>query len=310
MNIENPVKYKRGSFEFNFCFIVSQETYEIPRNREIISLSLKKVAAILTQMELESDFLSCHLVGSQPKSEDKDPVKVQYKERLQYFIKDLFTQLSEETQKSFCIPIDDLNCFGLNLEEKCTDSKIELKPNDVPIFIEPHLKQNLSQAIIKDQNLLLSRIFFFLDGKNTILQISVGSQTNIEYVYDAIRHLMVSNIITIKPLFRFGDNYNLTDDFRSILVHNPEIAHSKFEECSDFIYSQINTDQIYNLDKLIALFEQDDPTIPQREIEIQNADVLRQIKYYQSIGIKLPCFEKFMTSLQNKKLDINNYFLP
>ena len=85
---------------------------------------------------------------------------------------------------------------------------------------------------------------------------------------------MSTNIITLKPLFRFGDNYTFSNEFRSILVHHPEEAHQLFEECSDFIYSQINTDPIYNLDKLITFFQQDDPNIPQREIEINNSEVL------------------------------------
>jgi hypothetical protein len=94
INIENPVKYKRGSFEFNFCFIVSEETYQTERDRQILTLSLKKVAGILTQMELESDFLSCHLAGSLPKSEDKDPIKVLYKDRLLHFVKELYLKLT------------------------------------------------------------------------------------------------------------------------------------------------------------------------------------------------------------------------
>jgi hypothetical protein len=78
VNIENPSKYKRGSFEFNFCFIISAETYVDIKNQLVICTILKKVSSILAQMELENDFLSCSLAGAPPKSDLKDPLKIEH----------------------------------------------------------------------------------------------------------------------------------------------------------------------------------------------------------------------------------------
>lgn len=73
VNVENPNKYKRGSFEFNFCFILEKESFENEVHRDIVQHIIKKMACILTQMELENDFLSCNLADSPPKSDMKDP---------------------------------------------------------------------------------------------------------------------------------------------------------------------------------------------------------------------------------------------
>ncbi len=48
INIENANKYKRGSFEFNICFIINENTYLQDENRSIITKALKKLAYILT----------------------------------------------------------------------------------------------------------------------------------------------------------------------------------------------------------------------------------------------------------------------
>ncbi len=37
-------------------------------------------------MELETDFLSCSLTGSQPKSDLKDPIKIEKKKKLKIVI--------------------------------------------------------------------------------------------------------------------------------------------------------------------------------------------------------------------------------
>ena len=87
INVENPNKYKRGSFEFNVCFIVSGQTFENNRNHQIISMSLKKIASALTQLELERDYLSCWLAGSAKTSDLKDSQKQKVKENLQGVIK-------------------------------------------------------------------------------------------------------------------------------------------------------------------------------------------------------------------------------
>lgn len=84
--MENPSKYTRGSFEFNFCFIIAEKTFKDPHYKDIVTMILKKISSILTQMELETDFLSCTLAGSKPKSDVKDPAKISAKRRLQYLI--------------------------------------------------------------------------------------------------------------------------------------------------------------------------------------------------------------------------------
>ena len=75
INVENPNKYKRGSFEFNVCFIVSGHTFLNNRNHQIISMALKKMANVLTQLELEREYLSCWLAGSAKTSDLKDGQK-------------------------------------------------------------------------------------------------------------------------------------------------------------------------------------------------------------------------------------------
>mmetsp|Transcript_31761 Transcript_31761/g.48731 ORF Transcript_31761/g.48731 Transcript_31761/m.48731 type:complete len:82 (-) Transcript_31761:199-444(-) len=74
-------------------------------------MALRKMAQLLTSMELESDFLSCTLAGSAPKSDLKDPTKIEEKERLGWVIQELYTNLVEQKTETFAIPVDDANCL-------------------------------------------------------------------------------------------------------------------------------------------------------------------------------------------------------
>ena len=75
-------------------------------------------------MELETDFLSCTLQGSAPKSDLKDPRKIANKDQLQQVIQMIYSNLAEDTGRmkdpnslpSFCIPLDELNCLCLSFK--------------------------------------------------------------------------------------------------------------------------------------------------------------------------------------------------
>mmetsp|Transcript_18396 Transcript_18396/g.31455 ORF Transcript_18396/g.31455 Transcript_18396/m.31455 type:complete len:97 (+) Transcript_18396:493-783(+) len=84
-------------------------------------------------MELETDFLSCQLAGSVPKSDQKDPLKIKNKDKLSDVVRQLFLCLTYPESRQinlgqdikFSIGIDELNCFSFSLES--TQHHVEMK---------------------------------------------------------------------------------------------------------------------------------------------------------------------------------------
>lgn len=160
-------------------------------------------------MELETDFLSCNLANSPPKSDLKDEQKLKFKDKvLTKFISGLYSKLCESGEESFCLPLDDMNCFlfqykhtpptppkmlqeiefeWLSFEHQQTLKTTKpVQENEVPYFTEPHLQMELKLVIFTNENLLLRRIIDYINGKFTAKQISALSNTNINYVKEAI----------------------------------------------------------------------------------------------------------------------------
>ena len=98
IDICDTMKYKRGSFEFNVCFMLSkkreglfghqQENEDTDDfcnqivDEEVITRALYKLQSHLIEMELESDFLSCTPADAQPKSDETCQVKLKKKSEM------------------------------------------------------------------------------------------------------------------------------------------------------------------------------------------------------------------------------------
>ena len=82
-------------------------------------------------MELETDFLSCSLAGSAPKSDLKDNQKIDLKEKvLSNFVSQLYGKLTSSTQEAFCLPLDDMNVFTLSFKSICPSQQQHI-PKDI-----------------------------------------------------------------------------------------------------------------------------------------------------------------------------------
>ena len=102
--------------------------------------------------------------------------------------------------------------------------------------IDPTLFADLKESILKNNHILLNRVLNHINNKSTVAQIAEASKTKLEYVRDAIQHLILYEIVDMQPVFKFSNRYMYTDDFKIFLMAQPLDAFEQFEECSDFLY--------------------------------------------------------------------------
>lgn len=77
---------------------------------------LQKIQSILTQMELESEFLSCMKDETAWKSNIVCPEKMKRKERLQFVIEQIYANLTNPQSEEFGFAIDELNFFSFSFQ--------------------------------------------------------------------------------------------------------------------------------------------------------------------------------------------------
>lgn len=90
------------------------------------------MACTLTQMELETDFLSCQDPQSPPKSDIKDNKKLAQKNILDQVVFQFYKML-KQGEGTHAIPIDELNCFTFSFDSILPDFCIPpINEHDVP----------------------------------------------------------------------------------------------------------------------------------------------------------------------------------
>ena len=93
VEILNPKKYERKSYEFNFGMIVESKDFENSSKRNIYEQLLRKMATYLTILEVDHEFLSL----------------IERKRYLEDFIKVLYHKINDTAtieNHSFSIPLD------------------------------------------------------------------------------------------------------------------------------------------------------------------------------------------------------------
>lgn len=177
------MKYKRGSFEFNICFLLSSkndaqanEDSDLDFDQEVdedaITRALYKLQSHLIEMELESDFLSCTPADAQPKSDQTCSHKLKKKnEVLEYTIRELFLNLVSPTVTSFILPLDELNSLQFHKRPVpvARDKQYDFKPEVPYLDVAPYLLDILQEFFDQQQNLLVLRILpFLLEARYTV----------------------------------------------------------------------------------------------------------------------------------------------
>ncbi|XP_062575588.1 GATOR1 complex protein NPRL2-like [Saccostrea cucullata] len=196
----DDTKYQRNALMFNLCFVFDQNVDT--SNHEPV---VKKLALYLTQIELESGFLS------KEKSQEQIPV---FMEKVLHLL----------NKYGFCrIPVGE----SITVHLKVTVNIAEPPPvldHDVPILIKD--KGRPQQA----WDLTTQQVLPYIDGFNPTCRIAVEADVEINLVKSCLQNLLYYNIIKIIPVFQYSNMYTVTSDIKK-LFSDPHLQ----DQCMHFI---------------------------------------------------------------------------
>lgn len=98
VEILNSKKYERKSYEFNFGLVLRVEEYEDLHKRQVYEWIVRKMAAYLTLLEVEHEFLWV-------------PERKKYLAEIVKVLYDKMTAEESLEHVSFCVPFDYQNCI-------------------------------------------------------------------------------------------------------------------------------------------------------------------------------------------------------
>lgn len=255
--------YARNSFGFNFCFVFSYESDTTPYEGNI-----KRIGKMFRALEEQSQLLSKSLKDShvyyqtqQNISNNLHPnqnipnkfnmtdkylkiiddwddashqivlskkapgLDISLQQNL-FSIESLIQQIFQDLNNySECmIPIDASNSVDLKLFP-ISPPPPHVQPYDVPIAL---VKLDLLFDSLWDSTML--KIVPFINGINSISQISELSNANLELTKECIRHLLHYKSITLLDIFQFQNRYTVTSSIGNFL-RDPNMANS----CQDYV---------------------------------------------------------------------------
>lgn len=260
VNIYAP-HYARNSFGFNFCFVFSYESDTTPYEGNI-----KRIGKMFRALEEQSQLLSkslkdSHLyyqqnVSGTPHSSQNIPAKFNMTNKYLRIIDDwdeashqivldkkapgldigpqqkissiesLIQQIFQDLNNySECmIPIDASNSVDLKLFP-ISPPPPQVHSHDVPIAL---VKLDLLIDSLWDPTML--KIMPFINGINSIAQISELSNANLDLTKECIRHLLHYKSITLLDIFQFQNHYTITSLISNFL-RDPNMASA----CQDYV---------------------------------------------------------------------------
>ncbi|ODQ48792.1 hypothetical protein PICMEDRAFT_27163, partial [Pichia membranifaciens NRRL Y-2026] len=198
-------QYARNSFGFNFCFVFSYESDTTPYEGNI-----KRIGKMFRALEEQSQLLSKSL---------KDSHKISSIESL---IQQIFQDLNNYSE--CMIPIDASNSVDLKLFP-ISPPPPQVHSHDVPIAL---VKLDLLIDSLWDPTML--KIMPFINGINSIAQISEFSDANLDLTKECIRHLLHYKSIALLDIFQFQNHYTITSLIGNFL-RDPNMASA----CQDYV---------------------------------------------------------------------------
>lgn len=179
-------KYQRNALMFNLCFVFEQDVDTI--NHEPV---VKKLASYLTQIELESGFLS---------AERSQGLIPQFMEKVLHLL-NKYGRCS--------IPVGE----SITVHLKVTVNISEPPPvldHDVPILIRDRVRPH------HEWDLTTQQVLPYIDGFNPTCRIAVEADVEINLVKSCLQNLLHYNIIKIIPVFQYSNMYTVTSDIKKL----------------------------------------------------------------------------------------------
>ncbi|KAL3853694.1 hypothetical protein ACJMK2_017216 [Sinanodonta woodiana] len=201
--IDNP-KYDRNALIFNLCFVFDAQTQTCPYD-----LVIKKLASYVTQLELESGFLS----------------NDETKSTLPKLLTDILVKLNEN------------GCCSIVMGELCTiylkvspviEDPNSVQDHDVPIFTSKKVEVGSPLWDITTQQVLQ-----YIDGFNHVAKIATEADVEINLVKACLQNLLHYKVITIISIFQYSNVYTCTPNICR-LANDPDLQ----EECIQFVATQ------------------------------------------------------------------------
>ena len=181
--------YARNAYLFNFAFVLEEETPFASYNTVTL-----KLASLLKTLEEQSRFLS----------RDKSPPN---SGKIYALCEVLMEDLNNycETQ----IPIDDFNTLNIKLFPTYPPPPPVL-PHHVPLSTV-----RLADLVDDNWDLTVLRVLPYIDGVNSVKQISLRADTDYKLTRKAIQHLLYYGSLLLLDIFQFS----------AIYAPTAEIAH-------------------------------------------------------------------------------------
>ncbi|CCF60645.1 hypothetical protein KAFR_0L00380 [Kazachstania africana CBS 2517] len=240
--------YARNFFSFNFVFIFSYDCQTLPYEPAIERLgkmfkTLEEQSQILSKSQRTSAFFK--------DGEDVDFVDTKFS------IQDLLMRLYQDLNNySEClIPIDEGNEINIKIFPVLKPpTSVQISIEDVPLSIV-----NLDKIVDLNWDPTMLSILPFIDGVNSITNISHLSDSDPNLVIECIKHLIYYNCVIITDIFQFSNIYAPSSLINNFL-RDPMIAFN----CQSYVVLPPGS----KINDLPLASEQDD--------EINNSDMTQK----------------------------------
>lgn len=182
-------KYKRNALIFNLCFVFNEDF-----NTTSYGPVVKKLAAYLIQLEVESNFIS---------SEEKEPHIVRFLQQLRRDL-NLNGQCSIHMGQSSTIHLKVTPQEG---------QQVSVQDYDVPV-----LMISSQDAMFQHPwDLTTQQIMHHVDGSSHVAKIAAEADVDINLVKACLQNLLYFSVVQMVSVFQYSNVYTCTPDISKLL---------------------------------------------------------------------------------------------
>lgn len=195
--------YKRNYFVFNFVFV-----FDYNKGSILYESDIRRLGKMFMALEEQSRYLS----------------RLKSYETIESILQQVFQDINNYSECK--IPIDESNTINIKLFPIFPPPP-DIKPYDVPISTV-----NLESMTDANWDPTMEKIIPYMNGVNSIRQISELADAKYTLVKKCIQHLMHYGCVIIIDVFQFSNIYASTP-YLINLLKNPEMM----KECQSYIYT-------------------------------------------------------------------------
>ncbi|XP_041347751.1 GATOR complex protein NPRL2-like [Gigantopelta aegis] len=177
----DDAKYARNALIFNLCFVFDKDTPTCNYGPVV-----KKLAAYLTQLELESDFLS---------NDNK-------RQQIPNFLKQVLTGLNKNGHCS--IPMGESCTIHLKVAPTISHPP-QVQDHDVPILVDDKEK-----VMEYPWDLTTQQVLHYVDGFSHIAKMAAEADVEINLVKACIQNLIHYQVVQMVSIFQYSNMYTVT----------------------------------------------------------------------------------------------------